>query len=552
MGAQAGTQLSARRAVCSLLACIAILAGTPATSHAEAGAQAVAWGTNARAELGAGWKDAQEESPVQVAGLGDITAVAAGTNFNLMLLADGTVRASGGNMWGQLGDGSHAGSWEEMKATIPVDGLTDVTAVAAANAHALALLANGTVMAWGNNNYGQLGDGKGGMEKLTGENGTVPKQVQGLANVIAIASGGGSNYALLSNHQLMAWGQNGSGQLGIGEVGPETCTNELGVQILCSTIPRPVVVAGLNAKHETELKPLSGVASIAAGEQAAYAVLEDGHVMAWGANDLGQLGTGAEPSHANPVPQEVDDAETGLPLSGIASVSGGAFDALALSRTGEVLGWGAAGSDQLGSVRWPEWCRKLLCLKAARPLAGLEKVKATSISAGEGYGLAVSGGRVFAFGKDEHGQLGNGTTGGGSPPAVIGGLGPVAAVAAGSTQAIAMLAPGVAPPPPLLSLEARVASLVLAWSFHDEQYDVQYRPLGRSEPQDCRGAGAGAEAEACQARSELSRWLGTKLGERAHTIELARLGAEPYLVVIKSIDAHRFVKRRMLIGTPLP
>jgi len=550
MGAHTHMRRSTGRAAGSLLAGIAILLALPAASHAEAGGQAVAWGANSRVELGAGWKDLQEERPVQVAGLDDVTAVAAGTNFTLALLADGTVRSWGENTWGELGDGTHAGLWGTMRTTVQVSGLTGVIAIAAANAHALALLGNGTVMAWGNNNYGQLGNGKGGMEKLTGENGTVPKAVPGLTGVIAIAAGGGSNYALLSNHTVMAWGQNGAGQLGIGEAGPETCTNELGAQIHCSTIPRPVVTSTLNASREPVLEPLSGVASISAGEQAAYAVLEDGHVMSWGANDLGQLGTGGEPSHINPVAQEVEDAETGQPLAGIASVSGGGTGALALSTTGEVLGWGAP--DQLGGAARPESCKKLVCVKTARPVSGLERTRTTSISAGEGYGLAVSGGRVIAFGKGERGQLGDGVPAKGSPPAAIGGIGPVDAVAAGTTHAIAMLAPGVAPPPPLLSLEAGVASLTLAWTFDDERYEVQYRPLTHEEAQDCSAAAAEAETDGCGQTRAVSRWLNTKLDEGTHALQLPTMGPELYVVIIKSIAEHHFVKRRTIVGRSLP
>lgn len=551
MGAHTHIRLSGRRAAGALLASICVLLAAPAASRAEAGSQAVAWGANSRMELGAGWKDLQEERPVQVADLSDITAVAAGTNFTLALLGNGTVQSWGGNTWGELGDGTHAGLWGTMKTTVQVSGLSGVSAIAAANAHALALLSDGTVMAWGNNNYGQLGNGKGGMEKLTGENGTAPKAVPGLSGVIAIAAGGGSDYALLSNHTVMAWGQNGAGQLGIGEAGPETCTNELGVQIHCSTIPRPVVTSTSNARHEAVLEPLTGVASISAGEQAGYAVLEDGHVMSWGANDLGQLGTGGEPSHINPIAQEVKDAETGQPLSGIASVSGGGVGALALSTTGEVVGWGAVGQDQIGSVTHPEACKKLVCVKTARPVAGLEKVKATSVSDGEGYGLAVSGGRVYAFGKDERGQLGDGAAAKGSPPVAIGGIGPVGEVAAGTTHAIAMLASGVAPPPPLLSLEAGVASLMLAWTFDDERYEVQYRPLTRQEAQDCR-AGAEPETEDCGQSREVHRWLAAKLSEGTHALELPTPESEPYVVSIKSIAQQHFVRRRTILGMPLP
>jgi alpha-tubulin suppressor-like RCC1 family protein len=539
------------RILCSLLAGVAMLASAPASSHAE-GADAVSWGENTHAELAAGYRDTFEEAPVPVLGVSDITALAAGSDFSLALLGNGTVSAWGGNLWGQLGDGTHMGSWGEMQTAVPVSGLAGVTAIAAAHSHALALLAGGTVMAWGSNNYGQLGNGKGGMEKATGENQTLPKAVKGLTNVIAIASGGGSNLALLSNHTVMAWGQNGAGQLGIGETGPETCVNELGVEVRCSTVPRPVTIPTVNARGEQELKPLTGVASIAAGAQAAYAVLENGHVMAWGANDLGQLGTGGEPTHINPTPEEVRSASTGEALSNVVTVSGGALDALALLRTGEVVGWGAVGNGQLGEVAHAEACKKLVCLKSARPVAGLEKVKATAISAGEGYGLVVAGGKVYSFGKNDHGQLGDGSSSSSEAPTAIQGIGPVSAVAAGSAHALALLQSGVAPPPPLLSLEAGIASLTIAWRLHDERYLVEYKRLSGAESEGCHAGEPGTESEDCEEAEGVRKWLATKLGERAHGLELLGLEVEPYVVVVKSINQHRLERKRVIVGTPLP
>jgi alpha-tubulin suppressor-like RCC1 family protein len=521
----AGKRARRRCAWLSLLGSIVSFAvGAPA-SYANSGGAAVAWGGNLHAELGAGYRDTYEESPVPVVGLSNITAVAVGSEFTLALLSDGTVRAWGNNGHGQLGDGSASNTWAKGTDFVTVHGLSGVKAIAAANSHALALLENGTVDAWGNNNYGQLGDGRGGTEKATGESGSLPKAVAGLSNVIAIASGGGSNFALLSNHTLMAWGENHAGQLGIGETGPETCINELATEVACSTIPRPVMSADGVLEH---------VAAVSAGENAAYAVLENGRVMAWGANNMGQLGSGGELTHLNTTPEEVKTAH-GEPLHGVTSVSGGAFDALALLQTGEVVGWGAVGKGELGSVGGPEECKAIPCLQLARGLRGLAGLQVTDLSAGEGYSLLVSGGKVYSFGLNEHGELGNETTTNSDVPTAIAGLGSVSEVAAGNangngkSHALALLQSGVPAPAPVVSVEPGAGSLRLLWSFPAEEFKLDYSHWNR--------------------KGLLGR---ITLGQHVHNFELTGLEATPYVILIKSYGRRHLEKLRAIQGTPLP
>ena len=81
--------------------------------------------------------------------------VAAGTNHSLALKSDGTVVAWGYNFFGQLGDRSRT----DRRSPTWVGGLTSVVAVTAGDSHSLALKENGTVAAWGSNSSGQLGNG---------------------------------------------------------------------------------------------------------------------------------------------------------------------------------------------------------------------------------------------------------------------------------------------------------------------------------------------------------------------------------------------------------
>src|SRR5207247_4971351 len=93
--------------------------------------------------------------PVPVSGPAGAYAILFRSIHSLALRADGTVIAWGYNAFGQLGDGTTT----TRTTPVPVRGLAGVTAITARDGHSLALLADGTVMAWGANFYGQLGDG---------------------------------------------------------------------------------------------------------------------------------------------------------------------------------------------------------------------------------------------------------------------------------------------------------------------------------------------------------------------------------------------------------
>jgi hypothetical protein len=172
---------------------------------------------------------------------------------------------------------------------VPVTGLRGVIAISAGDDHNLALLENGSVMAWGVNNDGQLGDN-------STEESDVPVAVQGLSGVRAISAGGFHSLALLSDGTVMAWGDNGNGQLGNG-----TTKNSL--------VP-------------TEVPTLSEVTAISAGLAHSLVARKDGSVVAFGWNENGQLGIGLSRGEST-VP---------VPLSGLAGVrmiSAGGYHSLA-------------------------------------------------------------------------------------------------------------------------------------------------------------------------------------------------------------------------------
>jgi alpha-tubulin suppressor-like RCC1 family protein len=325
---------------------------TVATSHFSA----LAWGDNTYLQLGTGTPGASDV-PAPVSGLRFVTAVAAGGRHSLALLANGTVVAWGANGLGQLGDGETTAS----AVPVAVHGLSGVRAIAAGGSHSLALLNNGTVMAWGDNEAGQLGSGTSVEDSL------VPVAVQGLSGVRAIAAGTSFSLALLTNGTLVSWGENESGQLGSGSirstsspVAVKRITNasaiSAGAEFALALLANGTVQSwgnnewGQLGNGEVEEGPntlatpvpgLSGVTSVAAGGTHALALLSDGTVDAWGAGSSGQLGGGTmQTRQLTPVPV------TGL--SDVAAISAGAQDSAGLLSTGKVMTWGSSSAGVLG------------------------------------------------------------------------------------------------------------------------------------------------------------------------------------------------------------
>jgi alpha-tubulin suppressor-like RCC1 family protein len=273
--------------------------------------------------------------------LTNVAAVAAGAAFSLALLNDGTVRAWGSNEFGELGNPNSRDVLKPAHSirAIPVlkspDGTVlgigheKVIAVSAGASHALALLSNGTVMAWGKNNYGQLGTGSSVMCAAHGKSngrttpcGSFPDPIAGGSRpcsgsaVASVAAGAFHSLAICADHTVWAWGANGAGQLGLGAG---------------DTTDRPV---------PTRVPSIADAVQVAAGGFHSLALTIAGGVLAWGANNVGQLGTGS-------------DAPSGVPLRtfsfGVGGVAAGYEHSLALMCNRTVEAWGSNGFGQLGN-----------------------------------------------------------------------------------------------------------------------------------------------------------------------------------------------------------
>ncbi|MCZ6690490.1 MAG: cell wall anchor protein, partial [Planctomycetota bacterium] len=184
-----------------------------------------AWGYNEGGQLGDGtttnrWTPVQVVHPSDPTGfLTGVTAVAAGGGHTVAVLGDGTLRAWGYNGAGQLGDGTGTNRSTPVQVVHPSDPtgfLTGVTEVAAGSWYTVALLGDGTLRAWGGNLDGQLGDGTT-MHRWTPVQVVDPSDPTGfLTGAAAVAAGWYHTVALLGDGTVRAWGWNFRGQLGIG------------------------------------------------------------------------------------------------------------------------------------------------------------------------------------------------------------------------------------------------------------------------------------------------------------------------------------------------
>ena len=191
----------------------AVAAGTDFSLGVTATGGVLAWGDNSGYELGNG-TSTNSDVPVAaaIAGGTTVTSVAAGGAFALALTSTGQVLAWGQNNLGGLGDGTYANSALPVSVTLPSG--TTVTAVAAGNEFALALTSTGQVLAWGDNFAGQLGNGGTSVEPYSDL--PVSVTLPSGTTVTAVAAGYDFALALTSTGQVLAWGDNNFGQLGNG------------------------------------------------------------------------------------------------------------------------------------------------------------------------------------------------------------------------------------------------------------------------------------------------------------------------------------------------
>jgi alpha-tubulin suppressor-like RCC1 family protein len=175
------------------------------------GGAAYCWGSNSNGTLGDGtYTDSLV--PVAVSGLSSgVSGISAGLGHTCAVTTGGGVQCWGNNHYGQLGDGSHTDSNLPVAVSSLSSGVVEVSA--GAN-HTCARTTGGGVLCWGDNEWGELGNG------ATTES-SAPVAVSGLASgVTVIAAGSQITCAVITNGSLECWGRNDWRALGIGWLVP--------------------------------------------------------------------------------------------------------------------------------------------------------------------------------------------------------------------------------------------------------------------------------------------------------------------------------------------
>jgi alpha-tubulin suppressor-like RCC1 family protein len=326
------------------------------------------WGWNLHGELGNG-VSVQRLAPVNVVGLTGVRQIAVGDEHTCALTADGGVKCWGHNSSGQLGDGT------SLQRVTPVDVSplgSGVSAIAAGSAHTCALMNGGAVRCWGLNDHGQLGNNGGGFAR-------VPDDVVGLGSGVArIAAGRYNTCAVMSSGAIKCWGDNGYGQLG-GSYGPPQRT--------------PVDVPGFS----------TGGIAVAFGDEHACAITVDGAVKCWGTNGVGQLGDGTFTNHLQPA------NVTGL-SSGVVAIDAGNTHTCALTDVPatptappakDVWCWGFNGNGQLGDNS---------DVNRNVPVRVPHLTRGDAIAVGGERSCAQTIGAISCWGRNVFGEIGDGTT----------------------------------------------------------------------------------------------------------------------------------------------
>ena len=354
-------------------------------------------------------------------------AVSAGNNYTCALISNGTIKCWGSNERGRLGIGSTASSVLPSQVVV---GITAAIAVETGDLHACALLNDGTVQCWGDNDDGQLGNG-------TMTSSSTPVTVYGITSAVAITAGYRHTCALLSNSTASCWGDNSQGQLGadsslyssslpvpytqlyngivaieagrshtcaipISSTGSVTCwgsnsTWQLGSEDVTGVSYQPIWVVGV-----------SSAVAIAAGDQhnCALIVGPNGEtVQCWGWNYYGQLGTGG--TSVSNLAANVFGISTAISITA-------ADHSCALLNDLSVQCWGFNNSGELGDGS---------TTSRSTPVAVENLSDVVQVSAGSVHSCALlSNQQVKCWGDNEYGELGDGTQTMSTTPVTVSGL----------------------------------------------------------------------------------------------------------------------------------
>jgi len=357
------------------------------------------WGDNRQGQLGTG-AEIRRLSPNPVAGFTDVQSLSAAGDHTCARKRGGAIGTFetwcwGHNQAGELGDSTRV----DRPSPTPLKVTLDASAVAAGPSHSCLLGIDGRVWCWGRGGSGQLGTSTL-IDRL------VPTAVPGLADATAIAAGGAHTCAIKGG-VVACWGADDRGQLGLGDN------------------------TGTNQSHPLDVPGINDAFAVSLGEAHTCVLRADETVTCWGNNDAGQLGNDVVLGSATPMAV--------ANLSGVVGLAAGARHTCAVNQAGIVSCWGAGTDGQLG------WTGLLGDHKAPAPVSSLPAA-AVEVTAGDRHTCArlasdrgpETPGRVFCWGNNSKGQLGDNTQAPHPVPSTVPVVTDALAIAAGKAHTCAL------------------------------------------------------------------------------------------------------------------
>lgn len=326
------------------------------------------WGDGLSGQMGNGERN-DSNTPIPVPNLTNVIDIHAGDSTAFAVKNDGTVWAWGANYDGQSGTGS---SNTRLLVPTKIANLSGVTEVVGTGLYSYALTDDGKIFAWGDNTYGQLGDGTSTFR-------TTPVQVQGVHGYKSLVVGGEAAMIVTNDDTVWAWGRNDNGKLGSG--------------------------SSTNIKTPTLIENLSNVSSVSIGTNHTIILKNDGKVFGIGGNSDGQLAQGIYDYNDAYVPKELV-----LPSGSYATyVKAGNRHTFIATNDGKVF---ACGGNNLREFGGEPVGSRVGRLYEISELFNLEKaITTTGVSSAANSFMIKKDGSVWAWGLNNYGQLGVGTFG---------------------------------------------------------------------------------------------------------------------------------------------
>ena len=371
--------------------------------------------------------------------------------FTLAVGSDGNAYAWGRNNYGQLGDGTLTQRNKPVIVKKPAGASADFTyvQVSAGDEQSLAVGSDGYVYAWGNNESGQLGNGSSGGYSTVPLRVIDPNDPRSGLTAVQVSAGYYHSLALDARGNIWAWGFNQFGELGNGNNINSAIPTLAQYPRDAGTVTAIQVSGGFHHTAAIDTKgntwswgwnwfgqlgngnninsaipvpvqyprDAGTVTAIQVSAGADHSLIIDtkGNTWAWGWNQLGELGNGSSSADANPVPGMVKYPENAGTVTAI-QVSAGGYHSLAIDKNGNAWAWGGNDSGELGIGTTSK--SEIPALVQYPKNAGA--VTTVQVSAGGYHSLGIDKeGKTWAWGYNQFGQLGNGTISNSSIPTPV-------------------------------------------------------------------------------------------------------------------------------------